>query len=367
MAEQRFDRNELGVGVIGCGRMGRHRARVASAHPAVRYLAVSDASEAQAGKLGEETGAHSIGTDNSAVIQDPNVTTVIVSTPESLHTALVMEALEAGKPVLVEKPLATDRDEALSLLRAAEERGVELRIGYSQRFKRGYFLAKRFIDEGKLGSVIGGTARVYNTQAHAIAILGRDPHVSPVVDVLTYYVDLIGWLMPDDAPVEVYSQGNGTILSEYSAYDGPPDISHALVRYASGATISYTISYAFPSEYPSMGQSPRLELLGTDGVLMLDEEGRSHIGFSEHGVEHAYVPGHTQKLGFLGTTSSGDWALGQMFGPIGDETRSWLDHLSAGGPLNHTTPRQAMQNLEITLAMEASAASGQPVKVELPF
>lgn len=366
MAEQRFDRKELGVGVVGCGRMGRHRARVASAHAGVRYLALSDSSIEQARKLGEETGAHSVGSDNSAVIQDPNVTTVIVSTPESLHTALVMEAIEAGKPVLVEKPLATSRDEALQVLRAAEARGVELRIGYSQRFRRGYFLAKRFIEDGKLGSVIGGTARVYNTQAHAISILGRDPHVSPVVDVLTYYVDLVGWLMPDNPPVEVYSQGNGTILRQHSAYDGPPDVSHALVRYADGATISYTISYVLPSEYPSMGQSPRLEMLGTEGVLLLDEEMRSHIAFSERGLEHAYVPDHAQKLGFLGTTTSGDWALGQMFGPIGEETRSWLDHLSAGGPLHHTTPRQAMQNLEVTLAMEASAASGQPVQMDLP-
>jgi predicted dehydrogenase len=356
-------RDRLGVAVVGAGRMGTHRARLAAAHPAVDFLAVSDIDADRAGQLGERVGAQ-VATDRAdEVIADPRVTTVVVSTPEPAHATPVIAALRAGKSVLVEKPLATTRDDADAILAVAHETDGLLRVGYSQRFRRDIFLGKRYIEEGRLGRVVGGANRVFNSRAQAFAILER-AEVSPIVDVLTYWLDVVGWYLEGNPPVEVYAAGHGTVLRERTGPDGPDDITTAVVRYSDGAVVSFTICYSLPADYPALGQGIRLEIVGTDGTLLLDLDNRQNVVFSDQGIDHPYVRDRTTPMGYVGSTSSGDWALGRMFGPLADETRTWLDHLATGSPLQITTPEQARSALEVALAMETASATGQPVKVE---
>jgi predicted dehydrogenase len=79
-----FARRPLGVGVIGAGRIGTHRARLAAQHPAVEYLAIADTDQDQVDKLVNATGAQFGTTDPYAVIADERVSVVIVATPEML-------------------------------------------------------------------------------------------------------------------------------------------------------------------------------------------------------------------------------------------------------------------------------------------
>jgi predicted dehydrogenase len=236
-------------------------------------------------------------------------------------------------------------------------------VGYSQRFRRNIFLCKQYIQAGKLGRIVGASSRVLNSRAQAFSILQRAPDVSPVVDVLTYWIDVLCWFMPDNRPVEVFAAGQGVVLREGRGGDGPDDLTTAVIRYAVGGVASFTICYSLPAEFPTLGQGSRIEVIGSDGVLLLDEDNRQNVIFSDLGIDHAYVPDHYVKMAYLGTTSSGDWALGQMFGPIADETRAWLDHLSAGAPMGLATVEEARLALEVTLAIEESVASGQPVTV----
>jgi len=71
------------------------------------------------------------------------------------------------------------------------------------------------------------------------------------------------------------------------------------------------------------------------------------------------------ELAFLGSNSAGDWALGEFWGSLGNETRAWLDHLVTGNPTAHATPEQARMNLEVTHAIERSAKTGQAVRLPL--
>lgn len=125
------------------------------------------------------------------------------------------------------------------------------------------------------------------------------------------------------------------------------------------------ICYILPAQYPTYGQSARFEVLGTEGVILLDMDNKDSILFTDRGVPHAYVPDHTAKMLFLQSNSSGDWAVGDYWGPVGNETRSWLDHLATGRPCPHTTAREGRLTLEVTLAIEHSARTGETVK--LPF
>src|SRR5215207_9899810 len=98
------DSKPIGLAVVGSGRIGTLRARLASAHAAVRFIAVSDQNDAAAKKLAATVGAQVHSTDNDEIIAHPDVTAVIVSTSEGEHVEPMIKAIELGKRVLVEKP-----------------------------------------------------------------------------------------------------------------------------------------------------------------------------------------------------------------------------------------------------------------------
>jgi len=145
-----------------------------------------------------------------------------------------------------------------------------VRVGYSRRFKDRYLVAKEQIVQGRIGKVIGAAMRVYNSRSQALAMLGRNPHATPVVDALTYYVDLANWLLDDGAPVEVYARGQKGVLK--AAGHEVDDVSWAILTYASGAVVNLGVCYALPEKYPSLGHAARV---GERGYTL----GCFHTGF----------------------------------------------------------------------------------------
>ena len=356
-------RKEIGIAVVGSGRIGTLRARLAAKHPAVNFLAVSDIDPNRARALAEQTGADFYSGDNNEVIARPEVSAVIVSTPEGEHSAPVRKALELGKPVLVEKPIALSLGDADAMLATLKQTGGHLRVGYSRRYKECFLRAKEQMLRGRLGRVIGGLARVYNSRAQAFNILERDPHATPVLDVLTYYVDLMCWFLEGNPPVEIVARGQRGIF-QAAGYDAD-DMTWAIVTFADGAVITFGVSYALPSRYPTLGQSDRVELLGSEGAMIIDDDHLDHLLYSEKGIPHAYMPNHNVNMAFLGSNAPGDWAVGDFWGPLANETRAWLDHLATGNPTVQTTPEQARINLETTIAIVRAVETGKPIRLPL--
>ena len=362
--EQRLkERKDLGVAVVGSGRIGTLRASLAASHPAVRFLAVLDLDLSRAQTLGEKVKAQVVSDNNLEVMSHPEVNAVIVSTSEHEHTLPVLQALDLKKPVLVEKPISLRLEDADEIIAAVQKTGTSLRVGYSQRFKRGYLLAKEQVLQGRLGQILGGSARVYNSRAQAFQILKRSPHATPVLDVLTYYVDLVCWYLKGNAPAEVVARGQKGVF-QAAGYDAD-DLTWAILTFADGAVVSLGVDYALPEKYPTLGQSPRLEILGTEGVLLFDEERKDQILYTERGFPHGYVPGHSINMAFLSSTSAGDWALGDFWGPVADETRAWLDHLATGRDCALATPAEARTTLEVTLAIEKAVRTRESVQFPL--
>src|SRR5262245_8035665 len=353
----------VGLAIVGSGRIGTLRARLAAAHPAVRFIAVADRDPAKARALAETVGAQVHSGDNAAVIDRGEVDAVIVSTSEGEHLAPILAAMERGKTVLVEKPIALTLHEADQVLRAIETSGASVHVGYSRRYKERYLIAKEQLLQGRMGKLIGGAARVFNSRAQALAMLERNPHATPVVDALTYYVDLMSWFFAGRRVVEIYARGQMGVLKG-AGYD-VTDVSYAVLTYDDGSIVNFGVSYALPEKYPALGHAARVELLGTEGVMILDDDHTAQLRYSEKGVPHVYLPGHSVNMVFLQSGTPGDWALGDFWGPIANETRAWLDHLALGKPCALATPQEARATLEATLAIEYSMEAGQPVTLPL--
>jgi len=358
-----IERKQFGIAVVGAGRIGSLRARLAAEYPAVNFIAVSDADPARARDLAQKIGAQFHSGDNLAAISRPEVNAVIVATSEGEHALPVMQALERGRSVLVEKPLALTLAEADGIVATVEKRKVNLRVGYSRRYKDRYLIAKEQVAQGRVGRIVGAAARVYNSRSQAFAMLKRNPGATPVVDALTYYVDLLNWLLEGAHVTEVFARGQKGVLK--AAGHDTDDVSWAILTYSDGTIASLGVSYALPKKYPALGHAARVEVLGTEGVMILDDDHTDQLMYTEKGVPHVYLPDHSVNMVFLQSGTPGDWALGEFLGPIANETRAWLDHLALGKPCNLATAPEARRTLEITLAIEQSAKSLKPVALPL--
>jgi predicted dehydrogenase len=339
------------------------RARLAASHPAVRYIAVSDLESNNARTLAEKVGAQFHSGDNEEIIAHPEVDAIVVSTSEGEHLAPVLKAIELGKPVLVEKPIALTLADADRVLSAIAKSGADVRVGYSRRYKERYQIAKEQIVQGRIGRMVGGAARVFNSRSQALAMLRRNPHATPVVDALTYYVDLMSWLAEGRRVKEVYARGQMGVLK--AAGHEVHDVNYAILTYDDGTVVNLGVSYALPEKYPALGHAARVEVLGTDGVMILDDDHTDQLMYTEKGIPHVYLPDHHVNMVFLQSGTPGDWALGEFWGPIANETRAWLDYVSMGRPCVLATPLEARANLETTLAIERSAEIGRPVTLPL--
>ncbi len=329
----------------------------------MRFIAVSDQDPAKAANLAQKVGAQFHSSDNDEIIARPEVNAVIVSTSEGEHVAPVLKAIELGKPVLVEKPLALTLADADRVIQAIEKRSADVRVGYSRRYKDRYLNAKEQIVQGRLGRLVGGAARVFNSRSQALAMLGRNRHATPVVDALTYYVDLMSWLLEGKRLTEVYARGQMGVLQE--AGHEVEDVSYAILTYADGTVVNLGVSYALPAKYPALGHAARVEVLGTEGVMILDDDHTDQLMYTEKGIPHVYLPDHTVNMVFLQSGTPGDWALGEFWGPLANETRAWLDYLAMGRPCALASPQEARATLEATLAIEYSIASGKAVTLPL--
>ena len=143
----------VGVGVIGTGVMGSEHARLFSRETPDAYLAGvfdADAARAQAAAAGA-----TVFPDPRSLIASDRVGAVIIASPDVTHAELTLACLEAGKPVLCEKPLASSAADALRVVQAeAALKRRLIQVGYMRRFDPGYQEMKRIKDEGGVGATV---------------------------------------------------------------------------------------------------------------------------------------------------------------------------------------------------------------------
>ena len=352
-------KKEIGLAIVGSGRIGTLRGKLAKMHPSVKYIAVSDANPEAAEKLAKTIGADYWTTDNLELISLPEINAINIATSEHEHTVPLLAALDRRVPVLVEKPIALLEEDAKQVIEKAKTLQSDLHVGYSRRYKNRYLIAKEQILQGRLGVITGACARLYNSRSQCFAMLKRNKGATPVVDALTYYVDLMGWLLADNPVVEVFAKGQKGVIHA-AGYD-TEDVTWAILTCKDGAVVNLGVSYALPEKWPSVGHSARVELLGTNGTLLINDDHTDQIMQSDVGFPHVYLSDHKIETVFLESSTPGDWALGDFLGPIADETRAWLDYLSTGKPCNLAKPQDAIRTLAVTLAIEESARTGKTV------
>ena len=186
----------LRIAVIGCGMIGReHIERIQNRIKNASVVAVCDVSEAGAKRGAEIAGTDTkIYTDYNAAINDPDVNAVVVTTPGAFHKEPVIAAIQAGKPVFTEKPLANTAADCKEIVDAEMASGKHLvQVGFMRRYDRGYKQVKELLDSGNFG-----TPMVLKCTHRADGVAPDYTTSMAVTDTAIHEIDVLPWLVNDE-------------------------------------------------------------------------------------------------------------------------------------------------------------------------
>src|SRR5919112_2508398 len=355
----------IGLAIVGAGRVGLFRGEVAARHPAVEWIGIAEKNPERGKLVADKIGADFVTTDHRELLRRPEVNAAIIATDEHLHVDPIMASIERGLPMLIEKPLATDLGESARMLKAIEEAGLDAVVGYTQRFRRKWLAGKEKVRTGALGDVTPVTSRAFMNRLVAIDNYKRTDKpetISPMVISGTHALDIVMWYMEHKTPVECYARSVDKVLGPL--YQGI-DATAGMIMMSDGTIYHLNISWALPVTWPGAVYSLEVGINGTEGVLTIDDTHRDMVLAVSAPQEEGYAPDKTRLVDFLGSYPPGDMALGELRGPMADETVSWLNRVALGVPTQHATAAEAHNRLMLTKALDLSAKRRQPVKLPL--
>src|SRR5271169_5148914 len=355
----------IGLAIVGAGRVGLLRGEIAARHPQVDFIGLAELKPDRARLVAEKVGADFVTSDFRELFARPEVTTAIIATDEHLHVDPVMAAVARGVPMLIEKPLATDLAQSARVLKAIEEAKLDAVVGYTQRFRRKWLGAKEKVRTGALGDVTLVSSRAVMNRLVAIDNYKRtnDPAtISPMVISGTHALDIVMWYLEKKTPVECYARSVDKVLGPL--YHGI-DATAGMIMFSDGSLHTLSISWALPVTWPGAVYSLEVGINGTHGVLTIDDTHRDMVLAVSKPQSEGYAPDQSRLVDFLASYPPGDMVLGELRGPMREETDSWLNRVSLGLPTQAATAAEAHNRLMLTKALDLSAKLKQVVKLPL--
>jgi predicted dehydrogenase len=337
----------INVGVIGTGWCGGIRAEACAASPYVNELHIAEIREARLEEVAAKTRPVTATTDYRTILANEKVNAVLISTtPETTHYPIARESLQAGKHVLLEKPMALELSEADELMALARAKGLRFTIGYSQRFNPKFAFVKRSIDDGTIGQPISALASRHVTRTLGKKIGGRIK-LTPASMEATHDLDFMLWCFVPRKPIRVYAQMVSKIMQPTH---GVPDCAWIIVTLDDGSVITVGAGWVLPPAYPNFA-STWIEMIGTEGAVMVDDTHRDvSLSTLKRGIE------------FPLSTMPGEKVEHVYAGPMEAETIHFLECVVHGRqPL--VTPEHARMVMQVYQAADRSAELGRPVEV----
>jgi predicted dehydrogenase len=355
----------VGIGVIGCG-IGKWHLEGYDTDPRARVVAISGL-EDRCKDLARQHNVSNVYTDYRDLLANPDVQAVSIAVPNALHVPIGLDAIAAGKHVLMEKPLARTTEEGEKLVKAAEEAGLVLGILFNRRSRADMQSLKRHIDRGALGEIYH--ARAYWNRRAGIPGLGSwftskdGAGGGPLIDLGVHVLDMALWLMDEPvvqrASAATYAKlgpqgignwtGNRFSVTDELRYE-VEDFASAFLRTDRGSTLYVEASWA---EFSSRTDEFGVALLGSKGGAELYVKDYATVGtlhyFSyEDGVQIDSTPRLPEK-----PPSAGH----------GEIIHQFLDAIIDGVPMV-PDGRKGLERTVLIDAIYKSAAEGREVEVQ---
>jgi myo-inositol 2-dehydrogenase/D-chiro-inositol 1-dehydrogenase len=362
-----MNRNAKGIGlaIVGAGRVGLIRGAVASRHPSVEWIGIAEKDPARGKLVAEQIGADFVTTDYKELLRRPEVTAAVISTDEHLHVDPILGACERGISLMIEKPLATDLEESEMVLKAIIEAKLDAVVGYTQRFRRRWLVTKEKVRTGALGDVTMVTSRGFMNRLVALDNYRRTDNpaeISPMVISGTHALDMCMWMLEAKTAVEVYARSVNKALKPIC--DGIDGTAYT-ITFSDDTVYSGVLSWGLPEVWPGAVYSLEVGIVGTEGVLTIDDTHRDIVLATNLIQGEGYAPDKRRHVDFLTSYPVGDMALGELRGPMREETVDWLNRVSLGLKTQHATAAEGHNRLMLTKAIDLSARLRRPVPLPI--
>lgn len=246
----------LSVGVVGLGYWGPNIARTFDTMPGAQLRWLCDAKSSNLDRIRANHPDVASTADYALLLDDPGLDAIAIATPSSTHVQLARQALEAGKHVFIEKPLAHDARDAAALALLAETAGLQLMVGHVLLFHPAVVKLKELIETGRLGDVYylyGNRQNLGRVRTDENALWSLGAHD---VSVLLYLLN--------ELPIEVSARGESYL------HTGIADVVFCFLRFESGITAHLHLSWLDPQKFR------RLTVVGSDRMAVFDDMEPKH-------------------------------------------------------------------------------------------
>ena len=337
---------QINFGIIGCGRIAPRHAQSISEIPQSKLVAVADVIKSRASKFANEYQADAYN-DYRYILDHPDIHVVNICTPSGLHANMAIEALHAGKHVILEKPMALTTEDLDRLIRVSLDSSTKLCVVLQNRFNPPMVDLRRIVNEGRLGKLLLGNATVrwYRTQEYyedewhgTWAMDG-----GALMNQSIHHIDALQWFLGDVQRVFAYT---GTLAHKMETEDTGVAVltfKNGALGTVEGSTITYPQN--LEGSLALFGERGSVKVGGTalnrkefwkiEGELEHERE-----LLTKEQVDPPSVYGYSHKA-----------VIKEMMAAI-IENRT-----------PSTNASEARKSVDIVLAMHESARTGQPVNM----
>ncbi|KAG2787724.1 Myo-inositol 2-dehydrogenase [Phytophthora cactorum] len=332
----------LRVGIVGAGRIGQVHAQGVQRTSAVVHciqLPARETEPARAERIAKKYGIPNWTNDASEVLSHPEIDAVLICSPTDKHAEQIIEAAKNKKHIFCEKPVDLELDVVNKAIKATEDAGVKLMIGFQRRFDANFLRIKEAIDNDEIGNV------------NMIRITSRDPGPPPVSyikssgglfrDMTIHDFDMARFLVGDEVD-EVYTMAKS--VNPDIATAGDIDTAVVLLKFRNGV-----ICYIENSREAAYGYDQRVEVLGSKGSVACDNNHANQVVVSTGQSVRRDLPLHFFLERYM------DAYVGEM------EAFIRVCTTGAPVPVGGDDGREA---LLLALAANKSLAENRPVKVD---
>lgn len=278
--------DKIKVAVVGTGTISNMHIMSYKNNPNVELYAFCDLDEAKLKMMGEKYGVTRLYTDEDTMLRElPEIDAVSVCVWNSQHKPCTIKALNAGKNVLCEKPMALNAEEAREMKAAADANGKLLMIGFVRRYGNDTGIFMDFKNTGYFGDIYWGKAQYIRRNGNPGGWFGEKEKSGggPLIDLGVHVIDLTRYMVGNPKPVSVYGATfqklfdrrnlktpKGYVSSSHTDHDicNVEDAATAMIRYDNGVVINIEVSFSLNVEK----ESGVIELYGTKGGAKIDPE-----------------------------------------------------------------------------------------------
>ncbi len=241
----------INVAVVGCGYWGPNLIRNFNSLPEASVKLICDVNENRLKRMKELYPNINVSTDFNTIISDKDVDAVVVATPVYLHYEFAQKSLEAGKHVLIEKPMARSVKECKTLINTAEKNDLTLMLGHTFIYTSAVRKIKEIIDSGTIGQIQYISARRLN-----LGLFQKDINVA--WDLAPHDISIIVYLL-GKMPESVNCQGKANIAP------GIEDVTNMTINFSEGGFAMIQSSWLDPNKIRSM------TIVGSNKMIVYDD------------------------------------------------------------------------------------------------